>query len=698
MHAHERPKPSSAGNGQEPEDELEHKLEHEHEQAQDEAPESEIELKLDPEAIFPYHYRSGQKDIINTIYSVFNQGSHLVMESGTGTGKTISALTPAICSAVNRKKRIIYLTRTNSQQAQVILELRRLKEKLLEEFEKLDLFLGVGLQGRQNLCPMVHVDPELASGTAEELSKLCSDRKRITWRLLKGEVVKADEKKRACKYYGNFYKFNKDEIKAWIKNKLPLPEELNEFCVKHELCAYEINKSLVKSSLLVCAPYIYVFNKFIRERLLEWMNTNSEDIILIIDEAHNLPDFARELSSAELSMYSLGKAREEAIEYGNPALDENVIITELCDHLQELLYQFQENYIIDEDGFVPPNDLEVELMSRFKCTSKALNKIINGLIAHGISIQESRQKAGRLPRSYIHSIGAFLLFWHGLESEKFTKLVRNGDNPRLEIFCLDPSVATAVCQEFAGSLHMSGTLRPLDEYRDSLGLPQNTDLAVFPSPFPKENLKLYYLPDVTTRYEELAQNKLLIPKLEDYVVSLSNATKKNTVVFFPSFSLLRRFLDDGLITRIKRETYEEARGMRQHELMELVNSFKLEKKGVLLSVIGGRISEGLDFPAEELEVAVLVGIPYPRPTAKHRALEHYYEVKFGKGWEYTVHAPTTRKLLQSIGRLIRNEDDKGFAIILDNRTKRFKNDLSGIKESWDPIKDLNDFFGKQVIS
>ena len=642
---------------------------------------NELAIQLEPKALFPYSHRTGQEQIIEKIYSVFTQGSHLVMESGTGTGKTISALTPAICAAFNMKKRVLYLTRTNSQQGQVIFELRKLKENIPDQVLVEDMILGVGLQGRLNLCPLIHTDPELAEGTPEELSKLCSDRKNITRKVLKGEPVKDDERPRACKYFGNVCKYNKDEIKTWVKNNIPSPEELNEFCAKNELCAYEVSKSLLKGALLVTAPYIYVFNKFIRERLLEWMNCNLEDIILIIDEAHNLPEFARELSSAELSMYSLGKARDEATEFGNPTLDENIITTDLIDHLQEILYKFQETYIVDEDGFVPPNDLEVELMSRFKCTSKALEKVINGLIAHGMVVQETRRKKGRLPRSYIHSLGGFLLFWHELESEKYTKLIRNGDNPKLEVYCLDPSVTTEVCHEFTSTVHMSGTLRPLDEYRDSLGLPADTHSEVFPSPFPEGNLRKYYMPDVTTKYDELMQNKLLIPKLEDYVVGLCNTTDKNTVVFFPSFGLLRRFMDDGLLSRIKRETYEEAQGMRQHELMELVKTFKLSKKGVLFAVVGGRISEGLDFPDEELEVAVLVGIPYPRPTAKHRALEHYYEVKFGKGWEYTVHAPTTRKLLQSIGRLIRNENDKGFAIILDNRSKRFKSDLDGLQES-----------------
>lgn len=650
------------------------------------------EIQIKPDEIFPYIYRTGQKVIIEKLQSVLAQGSHLAMESGTGTGKTVSALTPALCVALAQKKRIIYLTRTNSQQRQVLMELRQLRKKLPDDILPENLILGLGLQGRLNLCPLIRNDPELASGTPEELSKLCSDKKNIARKVMKGEYVKDDERVRACKYFGNVCVYDKAEIIDWVKEKLPTPEELNDFCGEHELCAYEVNKSLVKQALLVTAPYIYVFNKFIRQYLLDWMNCNIDDVFLIIDEAHNLPEFARELSSADLSIYSLDKAHDEALEFSNPPALEEILISEVCDHLQEILYTFQENYLIDEDGFVPPSELEVELMSRFKYTSQGLEQMINNMIAQGTVVQDVRRKHGRLPRSYIHSIGSFLLFWHELDSEKYTKLIRNGDNPKLEVYCLDPAVITEVCNEFAGTIHMSGTLRPLDEYRDSLGLPADTQLEVFPSPFPMENLGKFYMPDVTTKYEQLTQNKLLIPKLEDYVINLSNASKRNTVIFFPSFSLLKRFVDDDVLNRIKRTTYQEKQGMRQPELMELVESFKITKKGVLLAVIGGRISEGLDFPEEELEVAVIVGIPYPRPTAKHRALEHYYEVKFGKGWDYTVHAPTTRKLLQSIGRLIRNENDKGFAIILDNRTKRFKNDLDGVKESWDPVKELRDFF------
>ncbi|MCK4364477.1 MAG: ATP-dependent DNA helicase, partial [Thermoplasmatales archaeon] len=142
--------------------------------------------------------------------------------------------------------------------------------------------------------------------------------------------------------------------------------------------------------------------------------------------------------------------------------------------------------------------------------------------------------------------------------------------------------------------------------------------------------------------------------------------------------------------------YFEEREMSQTALMELVSNFKDHgnqdgEGAALFSVIGGRISEGMDFPAEQLEIAAIVGIPYPKPTARQRGLQRYYDIKFGKGWEYTVEAPTARKLLQSIGRLIRDEKDRGVAVILDNRAPRFKKYIRDIDESNDIIKDIRNF-------
>ena len=65
---------------------------------------------------------------------------------------------------------------------------------------------------------------------------------------------------------------------------------------------------------------------------------------------------------------------------------------------------------------------------------------------------------------------------------------------------------------------------------------------------------------------------------------------------------------------------------------------------------------------------------------------------FGKGWEYAVLYPTIRKLLQTIGRLIRSEDDRGVAIILDKRAVRFRPYIADVSKSADPIQDVKNFY------
>ena len=124
--------------------------------------------------------------------------------------------------------------------------------------------------------------------------------------------------------------------------------------------------------------------------------------------------------------------------------------------------------------------------------------------------------------------------------------------------------------------------------------------------------------------------------------------------------------------------------------MRQIETFK-KKGGIFLSVVGGRISEGMDFPSDELEVIIIVGIPYPPPSARQQALQKYYEKKYGNGWKYAVEAPTTRKLLQAIGRLIRDKDDRGIAIILDERAKRFKKYIE-MEEGKDIVREIQSFF------
>jgi DNA excision repair protein ERCC-2 len=131
-----------------------------------------MNLEMD---LFPYKPRKNQIAIIETIKNCLNSRRDLVFESGTGSGKTICTLTSTLEFALENKKKIIYSTRTNAQQRQVILELREIKNKNKNLNEKI---FGIGIQGRSKMCILAKIDSELAKGTSDELSKFCSNEKR----------------------------------------------------------------------------------------------------------------------------------------------------------------------------------------------------------------------------------------------------------------------------------------------------------------------------------------------------------------------------------------------------------------------------------------------------------------------------------------------------------------------------------------
>ena len=639
--------------------------------------------------LFPYKYRPYQKEIVESIRNCLEKRKHLVLESGTGSGKTICALSAVLPFARDNEKKIVYATRTNAQQRQVILEFRAIKKSFPTETQGM---LAVALQGRSHMCLLVRNNPSLEKGSADELARLCAQEKK-----------KARRNEDGCEFFRNCIRNIEEIDKAieWIKENLPLAEEVLKYCEERKICPYEISRNLVGDALMVVVPYIYVFDSTLRNLLLDWLGVSEEDVILIIDEAHNLPDYLRDLMSTYLSMYALNNCLNEVENHGDISiLQGKLSIYEFVEKAKTTLEELRKEFLgelndEEKDALLPPGSFIEELFEKIDVDTKEINLVIDALIAYGEQVKRLKESEGKLPRSYIYRLGEFLSVWNTAHEDFYIRLIvdqTNGKNPRLELYCLDPSVGGEIIHRFYTSIHMSGTLSPLDEYKDSLGLPEDTDLISFPSPFQRKNRKVIYVGNVTTKYDELKQKHQLMDRIESYICSICNSFKRNTIVFFPSFELMNAFLDRKITEKISRKVYVEKREMKQSELMDIVRDFKSSKGSILFSVIGGRISEGMDFPAEELEIAIVVGIPYPKPTARQRGLQRYYQKKFGKGWEYTVKAPTARKLLQAIGRLIRSETDRGIAIILDRRAPRFRGYIRDLTLTRNPVHDIEKFF------
>jgi DNA excision repair protein ERCC-2 len=622
-------------------------------------------------SLFPYAPRPGQEDMVRTVRDAVRGGRSAVIESGTGTGKTAVSLAGALEGVSGTHRKVIYLTRTKSQQRQVAIECRAIGRKVP--------VLAVAVQGRgPATCPMMAADRDLADGTPEELSKLCS------------ALKKGDGPAGKCAYYESLGSSAVESCIAYVKRAHPDPEEFREFCEAAGICPYEAAKKMLPYADVVSAPYAFFFVPPIRNRLFQWMGVSEKECAVIVDEAHNLPQYLREAMTYRLSSRSLDLALSESEKNGNPPLSGGLTCADVIQALKEILASACAEYLKGENGAIPPDYLREELMTRLGLSSVAIMDAVADMKAVGLEIEEAKKAHRKLPRSRLSSLADFLRNWSACDGYSHAFLVSGGDNPAFEAYCLDPRDAAEPLSTCFASVSMSGTLSPLGNYIGETGL-RDPVTAVFPSPFPPENLRTVYVNDVSTKFDDFnAEDSGDYARIRKYIEDILGSCNRSAAVFFPSYAVMERFTDDGLAESLGRPVYYESRGMTQSELMEQVVDFRCKAGGVLFAVTGGRVSEGLDFPGRELELAIIVGIPFARPSAKQDALVRYCSARYGDGWSAAVKVPAVRKMRQAVGRLIRSETDRGIAVVLDRRAGSLEGFEAELTD--DPVRDVLAFF------
>ena len=174
--------------------------------------------------LLPYDARPGQREFVDLVRDCARSGRSAVIESGTGTGKTVLSLAGTL--EASGPKRVIFLTRTKSQQRQVSLEARAIGSRA-------DI-LCVAVQGRgPATCPMMAEDRDLADGTSEEMSKLCSE-------LKNGRGAAG-----SCRYHEALRSSEIKAVLAYARTAHPDPEEFRAFCLSRGVCPYEAAKRIL---------------------------------------------------------------------------------------------------------------------------------------------------------------------------------------------------------------------------------------------------------------------------------------------------------------------------------------------------------------------------------------------------------------------------------------------------------------------
>ena len=603
-----------------------------------------IKLPSQVSEFFPYStVRPHQDEFVTTVYNAVNNRRSVLIEGSNGLGKTISALSACLPVAVERNLKILYVARTHRQHDRVIEELRAVFRK--------QQVTGVSIRGRNEMC--LNAFAARGAFDSKSLMEVC-------------ELLKA---KSRCPYYVNVDERTYDYLllQRQIAARPYMASEIQSICRKREVCPYELVKSALSDAKVVALSYLYVFDPDIRKAFLKNLETELQKIILIVDEAHNLPETAIDISSSSLSLFVMKQAELEAERVGNRDIEDFA-------HFFRIEMEKLTDKINREERISP--DLILEIIQKQGNITNP-KEFFEEFQEVGNSVRKSLLAEGKNPRSYIHAMGEFMLKWLetlddasfiNVASRYFTK--ENNKTAKLEIVALDPSKITEpVFSSTYANVIMSGTLQPLEAYARITRLPENTVKCVVPSPFPKEHVFSAVCLGVTTAMEK--RTPTMYQTINQRINEVAQNTPTNTGVFAASFDVLKALLDEGLENVLEKPLFYERKGMTSKANEKMVQDFKAcgDRNGaVFLGVQGGRTSEGVDFPGNQMNSVVVVGVPYATPTPRVKAQIDYYEKCFpGFGREYGYVLPAMKKASQAAGRPIRTLDDRGAIVFLDYR-------------------------------
>lgn len=252
------------------------------------------------------------------------------------------------------------------------------------------------------------------------------------------------------------------------------------------------------------------------------------------------------------------------------------------------------------------------------------------------------------------------------DSHFVTQLTARGRELELQLLCLDPApfVDASLATGRSAAL-FSATLAPPSFYRSVLGCSDARAVAL-DSPFPAENLGLYCLPNISTRYRD---REASVQAVSDALARLVQARAGNYFAFFPSYAYLRQVHEDfaarypGIRTLVQESRLDEA------ARAEFLAQFVPDPAETLLGfgVMGGIFGEGVDLAGSRLIGCAIVGVGLPQVNPQQEMLRRYYDAQNGFGFDYAYRYPGMNKVLQAAGRVIRTPEDRGAVLLLDDR-------------------------------
>ncbi len=561
---------------------------------------------------FPYAaYRAGQRDLAVAVYRVIQKNEPLFVQAPTGIGKTIATLFPAVKAiGTGLVAKIFYLTAKTPG--------RLVAEQALDDMRQAGLHLkSVTLTAKEKIC--------FCSTTGGELEE--------------------------CPFTWNYYGKVKTALAETYELEAFTRSVIADLARRYELCPFEFSLDLALWADCIIGDYNYVFDPNVYLR--RFFDQVAEPYVFLIDEAHNLPDRARAMYSAELDKQAVLTLRKML----KPHLPDLAQI--LSEINQALLVQRKRCDTSDTPAAVERERPEALLkaLRRFNRQAEAW-LALNQQTAFRPALLDFYFQA----TTYLRTADAFFGPSYVSYFEK-----KDQGNLNAKLFCLDPApFLAAALQRSRAAVFFSATLLPLDYFDRVLTGSTTHPKLVLRSPFPSEHLALLIHNQVSTRYTHRAGSYEAVATLIEQVCA---AQPGNYLVFFPSYAYL------VAVAELVKERWPgwqlliQERGMTEAARDAFLARFSAANQESLLgfAVMGGIFGEGIDLVGERLIGAIIVGVGLPQLSLERDLLKAYFAEHDHNGFAYAYQYPGLNRVMQAAGRVIRTEQDRGVILLIDER-------------------------------
>lgn len=569
---------------------------------------------------FPFtSYRPGQRAMITEVYNICQDGGQLLCQAPTGIGKTMSVLFPALKALGNGVGGpVFYLTArgTTRTAAETALNLLRTGAPRLP-------LRSVTLTAKDKIC-------------------LCETRECTP---------------EACPYANGYFDRIKDALWDALQDTTGALNAalLQEYARKHTVCPFELGLDLSLWSDVIIGDYNYLFDPVVRlQRFFE----SRGDYLFLIDEAHNLPDRARDMHSATLEKSAFYQAKKD-LGKGKSSL--KTALNKVNTYFIEWRHRCEEAAAKQDARF----GQTLFEMNRDEVFDRLLNRLCEQLEFWLDDHREASELHAELLQLYFDARD-WLRVADTFDDHFVLQITAYGSQVRASMLCLDPSAFLAA--DFAlgrAAVLFSATLTPASYYKDLCGLP-NARAVALRSPFPQSNMALLCAQRVSTRYKDRESS---IPLLSGYLAAMVRAKPGNYLAFFPSYAYMEKVYEDFCTRYPELAVCKQESAMDEEQRTAFLDQFVPAPAQSLLgfAVLGGVYGEGVDLTGDRLIGVAVVGPGLPQVSARQEQLRDHFEQTRGCGFDYAYRFPGMNKVLQAAGRLIRTPEDRGVVLLFDNR-------------------------------